>query len=110
MLCLEFEMIELGLMHYGIEIKIYQEDIIFISQHKYASKILNAFNMLKCKIMASPIESDLKLFKEHASSLVEAKKYQMFVGSLIFLIDTRFDISFSIGVLSRFSNKLQKNN
>lgn len=54
------------------------------------------------------MEENLKLSKEDTSHLIDAKKYQMIVGSLMFLTNTRFDINFSIRVLSRFSNKLRE--
>ncbi|MCO5611828.1 hypothetical protein L7F22_066087 [Adiantum nelumboides] len=41
---------------------------------------------------------------EDSSPLVNIKKYRQLVGSLIFLCNTRLDICFAIGVISRFSN------
>ena len=61
--------------------------------------------MADCKPVSTPMEVNVKLSAEDASSLVDIKKYRKLVGSLIFLTNTRLDISFSVGVLSTFSNK-----
>ena len=51
------------------------------------------------------MEVNSKLSIEDSSPLVDIKKYRKLVGSLIFLCNTRPDICFAVGVLSRFSNK-----
>ena len=107
----EFEMTDLGLMHYCLGIEVLQKpDYIFISQSKYTGEILKAFGMTECKSVGTPMEVELKLSKEDASPLVDERLYQKLVGSLIFLCNTRPDISFAVGVVSRFSNKPRENN
>ena len=106
----EFEMTDLGLMHFCLGIKVWQEPgNIFISQSKYVGEILKAFRMTECKSVGTPMEVDLKLSMEDTSPLVDERLYQKLVGSLIFLCNTRPDINFAVGVLSRFSNKPREN-
>ena len=103
----EFEMIDLGLMHFCLGIEVWQKPgRIFISQQRYAREILKAFDMTECKDVVSPMEVNGKLSVEDASPLVDIREYRKLVGSLIFLCNTRPDISFAVGVLSRFSNQL----
>jgi hypothetical protein len=46
----EFEMTDLGLMRYFLEIEVHQSKTgIFISQSKYAHEILKRFNMVNSK-------------------------------------------------------------
>ena len=72
----EFEMPDLGLMHYCLGIEVFQEPSkIFISQRKYAWEILKAFGMIECNTVVSPIEVNAKLTSEDASPLVDACKY-----------------------------------
>ena len=102
----EFEMTDLGLMHYYLGIEVWQEpDHIFISQSKYTGEILKAFEMTECKSVGTSMEVELKLSTEDASPLVDERLYRKLVGSLIFLCNTRPDIIFEVGVMSRFSNK-----
>ena len=50
-----------------------------------------------------------KLSSEDTSALVDDKKYKKLVGSLIFLCNTRPDLCYVVGVLSRFSNLPRQN-
>ena len=54
------------------------------------------------------MESNCKLSQEDPSPMVDKSKYRHLVGSLIFLCNTRLDIFFAVGVVSRFSNKSKK--
>jgi hypothetical protein len=55
-LVVEFEMKDLGPMHYFLGLEVWQspEDII-LNQGKYAVEILKNFDMLECKSMATPM-------------------------------------------------------
>jgi hypothetical protein len=52
-----------------------------------------------CKI---PMEPKIKLGKESSSALVDATLYRSLVGSLRYLVNTRPDLAFSVGFVSRF--------
>jgi hypothetical protein len=61
-LAAEFEMKDLGPMHYLLGLEFCQSpEKIFLNQGKYAIEILNKFDMLECKSMATPMERNLKL-------------------------------------------------
>ena len=48
----EFEMKEMGLMHYFLGMEVWQKDgEVFVSEGKYANEILRRFHMEKCKPM-----------------------------------------------------------
>ena len=52
----EFEMKDLGLLHYFLGLEIWQrEDGLFVSQGKYAREILEKFNMKGCKPIDTPL-------------------------------------------------------
>ena len=63
--------------------------------------------MADCKPISTPMEVNVKLSTEDTSTLVDTRKYRKLVGGLIFLTNTQLDISFSVGVLSKFSKKPQ---
>ncbi|XP_057951014.1 secreted RxLR effector protein 161-like [Malania oleifera] len=51
------------------------------------------------------MEVNIKLSIEDPSPLVDTKSYRNLIRSLVYLYNTRPDISFLVGILSRFSNK-----
>ncbi|KAE8712623.1 BTB/POZ and MATH domain-containing protein 4-like [Hibiscus syriacus] len=58
--------------------------------------------MKDCNPVLTPIEPGAKLSKFDGGERVDATKYRSLVGSLLYLTCTRPDISYSIGVVSRF--------
>ena len=58
-LAVEFEMKDLGLMHYFLGLEVWQRHgCIFIVQGKYAVEILKRFKIKDCKPMAIPLVSN----------------------------------------------------
>lgn len=61
--------------------------------------------MTECNPLSTPMEQNLKLTSIEGKEFEDATKYRQLVGSLIYLTTTRPDISFTIGILSRFMQK-----
>ena len=99
----EFEMSDMGLLHYFLGLEIQQaEDGIFISQRKYARDILSKFGMLNCKPAATPMNINEKLQHENGEEMTNARRFRSLVGGLIYLTNSRPDIAFPVGAISRF--------
>ena len=82
----EFEMKDLGLMHYFLGLEVWKSsEEIFLNQGNYAVEILKRFNMLESKTMATPMESNLKLLADDSSELVDVTHYRQIIGSLMYL-------------------------
>eukprot|EP00253_Pinus_taeda_P010983 PITA_10983 len=80
----EFEMKDMGLMHYFLGMEVWQGDgELLVSQGKYSNEILRKFCMESSKPMETPLAS--KWRKEDAASreIVEATVYWQLVGSLM---------------------------
>ena len=74
-LVVEFEMKDLGMMHYFLGIEVGQSAYgIFLGQGKYAVEILKRFRMMDCKAMDTPMASKLKLLRD-ASSKFDSMMY-----------------------------------
>jgi hypothetical protein len=102
-LAAEFEMKDLGLMHYFLGLEVWQSpEKIFLNQGKYAVEILKRFDMLECKSMNTPMETKLKLLVDTSSELVDATLYRQIIGSLMYLTNTRPDICFVVNTLSQY--------
>ena len=65
-------------------------------------EILKRFNMLECKAMATPMDSNLKLLADDSSELVDMTHYRQISGSLMFLTNTRPDIYFALKTLIQY--------
>jgi hypothetical protein len=73
-----------------------------VSQEAYAKEILKRSKMNESNSVATPMELGTKLSKFEGGERVDASKYRSLVGSLRYLTCTRPDISYSVGVVSRF--------
>ncbi|KAE8706666.1 hypothetical protein F3Y22_tig00110388pilonHSYRG00007 [Hibiscus syriacus] len=99
----ELKMIDLGLMKYFLGLEVRQENTgIFVSQEKYAKEILKRNKMEDCNPVLTPMEPGAKLSKFDGGERVDATKYRSLVGSLRYFTCTRPDISYCVGVVSRF--------
>ncbi len=65
-------------------------------------EILKRFNMLECKVMATPMDSNLKLLADDSLELVDVTHYRQIIGSLMYLTNTRPDICFAMNTLSQY--------
>ena len=87
------DMRDLGLMHYFLGLEVWQSsEGKFLNQGKYALEILKRFNMLECKAMATPMDSNLKSLANESSQLMDVTQYKQIIGSLMYLTNTRLDI------------------
>lgn len=99
----EFEMSDLGLMHFFLGIEVKQSSVgIFISQKKYALEILDRFKMKDCNVVFTPVECGLKLRRNDEGKKINATLYKQMVGSLMYLTSTRPDIMHGVSLISRY--------
>ena len=100
------EMSDLGLLTYYLGIEVSQhESGITLKQEAYARTILAKTRMLECNPTKSPMEHKVKLKKNEDGELVNPTEYRSIVGGLRYLTHTRPDISFAVGVVSRFMER-----
>ncbi|KAF2306587.1 hypothetical protein GH714_019620 [Hevea brasiliensis] len=103
----KFDMTDLGLLSFylGIEVK-QTATSISVCQTGYAKKILEKMGVGECNPCKLPMEPRTKLSKVvEGETLVDTTLYRSIIGSLRYLVNTRPDITFSVGVLSRFMEK-----
>jgi hypothetical protein len=91
----EFEIKDLGMMHYLLGVEVWQRtNDIFLSQGKYTMQILNKFDMKDCKSMPTLMVMDLKKMNEAStdSGEIDPHIYRQLIGSLMYLVNTRTNI------------------
>lgn len=108
-LSIRFHMKDLGrLSHFlGLELH-YEEGGFILHQERYCINLLKKFGMLACKPIETPMENTVKLCVDKGKELEDPTMYRQIIGSLIYLTLTRPDISFEVGVLSRYMQNPRK--
>ena len=85
----------------GIEVQ-QKPGVITLCQEAYAKKILERCGMEECNSSQVPMEPRLKLSKKSGASVVNATEYRSIVRSLRYLVNTRPDLAYSVGIVSRY--------
>ena len=81
---------------------------IFLSQRKYALKILNDAGRLGAKPIDFPIVQNLKLDPDDGDILEDPSLFRRLVGRLLYLTITRPDLVYSIQKFSQFVSNPRK--
>ena len=98
-----FRMSDLGLLSYYLGLEVTQgPDGITLRQGAYATKILEKAGLAGCNPSATPMEMKLKLLKDGSTPSVDATEYRSLIGSLRYLCNSRPDLAYPVGYLSRF--------
>eukprot|EP00253_Pinus_taeda_P006160 PITA_06160 len=99
----KFEMTDLGHLHYFLGLQVLQsKEGISLSQSKYSCDLLRHFHMEDCKPTPSPFQSGAKISLTCTSPEIDATLYHQLVGKLLYLTHTHPDLSFVVGLVSRF--------
>jgi hypothetical protein len=102
-LAYEFDMKDLGLMHYYLGLEVWQKlGEVFLGQERYAVKILQKSRMMDCKSMDTPMTTDIRKVRDSDSDPIDPSLYRQLIGSLMYLVNTRPDICFVVNTLSQF--------
>jgi hypothetical protein len=106
----EFEMKDLGQLHYCLGLEVWREDgKTLITQRKYTMELIKRFNMSECKPVSTPLEQNIKLNSDDETKEMNGTLYRQLVGSLNYLTTTRPDIAYSVSILSQFMAKPHDN-
>jgi hypothetical protein len=68
-------------------------------------KILQKFGMMDCKSIATPMTTNRRKVRSSDSDPVDSSLYRQFIGSLMYLVNTRPNIFFVVNTLSQFQSK-----
>ncbi|GJS65610.1 putative ribonuclease H-like domain-containing protein [Tanacetum coccineum] len=79
----------------GLQVK-HKNDGVFISQDKYATKILKKFGFTDVKTTSTPMETQNPLLKDEDGEEVDVHLYRSMIGLLMYLTSSRPDIMFVV--------------
>ena len=99
----EFKMTMVGELTFflGLQVKQKKEGI-FMSQEIYARSIVKKFGLDSKKHASTPMSSSTKLNVDSFGVEVNPTLYRSIIRSLLYLIASRPDIAFSVGVCARY--------
>jgi len=105
----KFEMKDLGKLRYSFGIEVIQSlKGIWLLQRQYAFNKLTEYGMTGCKPISIPLEQNVKLSANEGNFVEDTTVYRCIVGSLIYMTITRPDLSYAIGVVSKFMQTPRK--
>ena len=99
----QFEMKDFRYLSYflGLEIT-HSTDGLYITQAKYASKLLSRAGLIDSKTIDTSVELNMQLTPFGGKPLSNPSLYRCLVGSLVYLIVTRPDISYTVHQVSQY--------
>ena len=94
---------DLGPLNYFLGLEVSSSaDGYYLTQAKYTSDLISRASITDSKIVDTPIEYNYRLNSHDGESPSNATLYGQLVGSLIYLIVTRLDISYAVHVVNQF--------
>uniref|UniRef100_A0ACD5U5W9 Uncharacterized protein n=1 Tax=Avena sativa TaxID=4498 RepID=A0ACD5U5W9_AVESA len=99
----QFLMSDLGPLRYFLEIEVSSTyDDFFISQEKYIQDLLTCAVLSDEHTAKTPMDLNVHLRASDGDPLSDPMRYRHLVGSLVYLVVTRPDISYHVHILSKF--------
>ena len=99
----EFKMSKIGELNQFLGLQIRQQESgIFISQSKYAKNLVKKFGLEFASLVRTPMSPNIKLTIDLLGKSVDSSLYRSMIGSFLYLTASRPDISYSVGVCTRY--------
>ena len=99
----EFEMSMIGELTHFLRLQICQQDSgIFLSQSKCAKNLVKKFGLESASSVRTHMSPNVKLFIDLLGKSVDSSLYRSMIGSLLYLIASGPNISYSVGVCVRY--------
>ncbi|XP_014522926.1 uncharacterized protein LOC106779347 [Vigna radiata var. radiata] len=102
----EYDMTDLGRLSYFLGLEFTETTSeVFLHQKRYVSEVLKRFNMMNCNSTTVLMTANLKLTEHKEEKSVDASLYKQIMGSLRYICNSRPDISYRVGILSRYMSE-----
>lgn len=101
-----FDMSDLGKLTYYLGIEVLQgHGYIQLKQKGYAKKILNKVGMLHYNSTKVPMHPKEVIDKDEGGTEINPTEFKSIIRGLRYLVHTRPDIAYSVGIVSRFMER-----
>ena len=105
----KFEMSMIGELNHFLQLQICQQGLsIFLSQSKYARNLVRKYVLEFASSIRTPMSPNVELTVDLLGKSFDSSQYRSMIGSLLYLIASRPDISYSVGVCARYQANLKE--
>lgn len=102
----KFGMSDMGLLSYYLGIDVRQNNgCIELRQTGYAKKVLERAGLADCNPTKFPMDPKEIITKDESGKGVNSTEFKSLVGGLRYLVHTRPDIAYSVGIVSRYMER-----
>nr|GEW91932.1 putative ribonuclease H-like domain-containing protein [Tanacetum cinerariifolium] len=102
----KLQMSSMGKLSFFLELQVKQKsDGIFISKDKYVAEVLKIFDFINVKTASTLMESNKPFIKVEEAKDVDVHLYISMIGSLMYLIASRPDITFAVCACASLDRK-----
>lgn len=99
----KFDMTDMGKLKYYLGMEVEQEKgCIKLKQTGYAKKLIEKAGMKGCNPTKYPMDPKELIDKDEGGKAVNVTEYKSMIGGLRYLVHTRPDIAYSVGIASRY--------
>ena len=81
---------------------------IFLSQSKYAKNLVKKFELESASSVRTPMSPNVKLIVDLLGKSVDSSLYRSMIGSFLYLTASKPDISYSVGMCTRYQANLKQ--
>ena len=93
----------IGEFTHFLGLQIHQQELgIFLSQSKYAKNLVKKFGLESASSVRTLMSPNVKLTIDLLGKSVDSSLYRSMISSLPYLITSRLNISYSVGVCARY--------
>ena len=99
-------MSNLGKLSYYLGIEVEQgRDYIELKQMAYVKKVLEKAGMMGCNPTKYPMDPKESITKDEGGKPVDTTGFKSIIGGLRYLVHTRPNIAYSVGIISKYMVK-----
>ncbi|KAL3691662.1 hypothetical protein R1sor_005313 [Riccia sorocarpa] len=105
----QFELTDLGIVTNYLRVRfMHLSSGIFMCQQDFLNSLLQEAGLQDCKSATTPMEEGLQLTADTGEESVDGYRYRRLVGKLLYIVNSRPDIAYAVGIVSHYMSNPQR--